>query len=251
MLDRLIAEAPRFFTYYTVIFLLEAMLRTLLMTVLGCGLGLILGVLLVVVRQTRSLAMLPLRVLVIAYIEVFRRIPFLVILFLALFAVQALKLDVSLTGIALIGICVIGTAFLSEIVRAGFESVSWQQREAAEAMNFGLIRTLWYVVLPQSWKTILPPAFAYMVMFIKDTALASHMGVTELTFSGKVLINRGFSSLLVLGVILVAYFAMSYPLSRLGAYLEKRLASPRGQRSVLRLSPAPGAAGHLAVDRQG
>ena len=82
-------------------------------------------------------------------------------------------------------------------------------------------------LLPQSWKVILPPAFAYMVMFIKDTALASHMGVAELTFTGKALINRGFSSSLVLGVVLVAYFAMSYPLSRLGAYLEKRLASPR------------------------
>jgi polar amino acid transport system permease protein len=81
------------------------------------------------------------------------------------------------------------------------------------------------VILPQSWKVILPPAAAFVVMFIKDTSLASQLGVVELTFAGKMLVNRGFSPVLGFGAILVAYFILSYPLSRLAAYLEKRLAS--------------------------
>ncbi len=50
--------------------------------------------------------------------------------------------------------------------------------------------------MPQAWPVILPPAFAFMVGFIKDTALVSQIGVVELTFAGKELNNRGFSALL-------------------------------------------------------
>ncbi len=81
------------------------------------------------------------------------------------------------------------------------------------------------VILPQSWKVILPPATAFIVMFIKDTSLASQLGVIELTFAGKMLVNRGFSPVLGFGAILICYFLLSYPLSRFAAYLEKRIAS--------------------------
>jgi polar amino acid transport system permease protein len=64
-------------------------------------------------------------------------------------------------------------------------------------------------------------------MFIKDTSLASHIGVVELTFAGKMFVNRGFSPLLGFGAVLVLYFLLSYPLSLLGMYLEKRLGAPR------------------------
>ena len=62
-------------------------------------------------------------------------------------------------------------------------------------------------------------------MFVKDTSLASQLGVIELTFAGKMLVNRGFSPLLGFGAILVCYFALSWPLSRAAAHLEKRLAA--------------------------
>ena len=94
-------------------------------------------------------------------------------------------------------------------------------------MNFTRMQTIRMIVAPQAWKVILPPAFAFMVMFIKDTALASQVGVVELTFTGKVLSNRGFSATLTFGTILLAYFILSYPLTRLGRYLEKRLATSR------------------------
>ena len=68
-------------------------------------------------------------------------------------------------------------------------------------------------------------AAAFVVMFIKDTSLASQLGVIELTFAGKMLVNRGFSPVLGFGAILICYFALSYPLSRFAAYLEKRLAA--------------------------
>lgn len=227
MFDQIVREAPRFFNEYTLAFLGEAMGRTLLLTLVGCTLGFVLGFALAYVRGSPSAWLMPLRLLIVAFVEVFRRIPFLVILFLVLYAVEALPIRTSLFGIALIAICIVSTAFLSEIVRAGFESVPRQQIEAAQAMNFSRWETVSLVILPQAWRVILPPAFAFAVMFIKDTALASQMGVVELTFAGKVLNNRGFSAALVFGTVLLCYFALSYPLTRFGAYLERRLSPAR------------------------
>jgi polar amino acid transport system permease protein len=225
MLDRILEEAPRFFTYYNMIFVLKAMGTTLLLTALGCVTGFVFGFVIAAIRSTKGLSLLPFRILVTIYVEIFRRIPFLVTLFIVMFAIQVISRDISLFVIACISICMLSTAFLSEIIRAGMESVPRQQVEAAETLNFGFWRTQLRVILPQAWKVIIPPAFAFMVMFIKDTSLASQMGVIELTFTGKSLMNRGFSPFLVYGVVLAGYFVMSYPLARLGAYMEKRLAS--------------------------
>ncbi|EIF35373.1 amine acid ABC transporter, permease protein, 3-TM region, His/Glu/Gln/Arg/opine family [Burkholderia sp. Ch1-1] len=244
MLDQIAAQVPTFFTRFTLEFLLEAMGRTLAMTALGCGVGIVLGTLIAVIRYTKTRLLAPVRIVLTMLVEVFRRIPFLVNLFIVMFALQGFGSEVSLFTIATVSICIVATAFLSEVIRAGLESVPRQQIEAAEVMNLGFTRTLFLVLLPQSWKVILPPAFAFMVMFIKDTSLASQMGVVELTFTGKVLMNRGFSPFLVYGAVLAAYFILSYPLSRLGAYLENRLASPRSRKALKRIRSATGSPRH-------
>tara|TARA_X000001036_G_C20656016_1_gene796982 strand:- start:582 stop:1268 length:687 start_codon:yes stop_codon:yes gene_type:complete len=227
MIERILNEIPRFFEYYSLIFLLKAMGTTLLMTLMGVGLGFLLGFLIVYLRQTPGMFWMPVRFLAITYVEVFRRIPFLVILYLVLFFIQAISPNASLFTIATIGICMLSIAYTSEIIRAGFESVPIQQVEAAAAMNFSRWKILLNVIMPQSWPVVLPPAFAFMVSFIKDTALVSQIGVVELTFAGKVMNNRGYSALLVYGTILMLYFILSYPLTRLGAYLENRLGSTK------------------------
>ena len=225
MFDQITEQLPLFFNYHNLVFLLQAAGRTLGMTVIGCTVGFVSGFLIAVLRRSSSLWLLPLRLVGIAYVEFFRRIPFLVILFIVLFVIEPLIPGASLLGIATVSVCLLSTAFLSEVIRAGLESVPPQQIEGARALNFNAIQTLLMVVLPQSWKVILPPAAAFIVMFIKDTSLASQLGVIELTFAGKMLVNRGFSPLLGFGAVLICYFALSYPLSRLAAHLEKRLAS--------------------------
>jgi polar amino acid transport system permease protein len=230
MLDRLIEEAPSFFGYYNVIFVAKAALATLGLSAIGCFVGTVAGFLIVMVRLTHGGLMLPARALVILYVELFRRVPFLVTLMLVFFVFQLSGADLPLFWVAAISVCLIAAAFLSEIIRAGFEAVHRNQWDAAAAMNFGLLDTIRHVVLPQAWRIILPPAFGFFVLFIKDTALASQIGVIELTFAAKVLNNKGFSAALVFGTILAVYFAISYPLARLGARLEARLASSRHRR---------------------
>ena len=135
---------------------------------------------------------------------------------LVFFAFQLSGADLPLCSPSLrSSVCLIASAFLAEIIRSGLESVHRNQWDAAAAMNFGLLDTPSAMSsLPQAWRVILPPAFSFFVLFIKDTALASQIGVIELTFAGKVLNNKGFSAALVFGTILVLYFAISYPLAR-------------------------------------
>jgi len=217
----------RFFTSYNALFLLSALLNTFALTAIGCATGLLLGFAIAVLRRTRSRAAAPARFCVILLVEIFRRIPFLVTLLLVFYAAQLSGFEISLFAIASASVCLIATAYISEIVRAGLDSVHQNQWDSAAVANFSLAQTLRLVVIPQAWKTILPPAFAFFLLFLKDSALASQIGVVELTYAGKVLNNRGFAPSLTFGTILVLYFALSYPLMRLGRLMEQRLARPR------------------------
>ena len=237
-MERLIHQLPRFFSPGHLILLAEAMGTTLALTVIGCVTGFLLAFLLVFFRRTPGILGFPLRLIAILYVEIFRRIPFLVVTYLVLFFIQAFISDASLFTIAVVAICIYATAYTADIIRGGFESVARQQIEAATAMNFSRWHTLTAVIIPQSWPVILPPAVAFAVSFIKDTALVSQVGVFELTFRGKELNNEGFSGILVFGTISLLYFAMSYPLSRWGRWLEKRLAPSRSQKSRQRLRHA-------------
>lgn len=227
MFDGLIAQAPRFFTFYNAQFLLNALLTTFLLSLIGCVTGLVVGFALAIVRRTRGTVFRPFRICAIGLVELFRRIPFLVTLFLVFYATQVSGLDAPLFTIAVISVCVIATAYLSEIVRAGLDAVHVNQWDSAAVANFSLLQTLRIVVIPQAWKIILPPAFSFFLLFIKDSALASQIGLVELTYAGRALNNRGFSPILTFGSILLLYFALSYPLTLLGRHLEARLARSR------------------------
>ncbi len=214
-------------TYYNLLFLAQGAITTIALSAFGCILGGLFGTLLAVARLTDGAITWPLRMLALIFTEFFRRVPFLVTLFLCFFAFQFAGLDVSTLTVGCVTVVLIGTAFLAEIVRAGLQSVHPNQWHAATTMNFSLLQTIRYVILPQAWTVILPPAFGFFILFIKDSALASQIGVVELTYVGKTFSNKGFSAAASFGVILVIYFMLSYPLSRLGAKLEKKLAPSR------------------------
>ena len=224
-MDRLLQELPSFLSIWNIIFLLKAMGVTFLLSLIGCLVGFGLGALLAIFRKTKSAFLIPLRILIVIYTEIFRRVPFLVSLLLIFYIFQIAKITDSLFIIAIVTVCLIATAYIGEIVRSGLESVNQTQWDAAKAMNFSYYETLKEVIFPQAWKVIFPPAFSFFILFIKDTALASQIGVMELTFAGKVLNNKGFSPILVFGTVLILYFILSFPLDRFGKYMERKYAT--------------------------
>ncbi|MGH1479477.1 MAG: amino acid ABC transporter permease [Geminicoccales bacterium] len=231
MLERIIEELPEFLGYYNLLFLGKALIATFMLSAAGCLVGFGAGFMIAALRRADARWLWPFKAVAIAFVELFRRIPFLVTLMLVFFAFQLSGFDLSTFSVALIAVCLIATAFIAEIVRSGLDSVHGNQWDAATALNMSYLQTLRLVVVPQAWKVMLPPVFSFFILFIKDTALASQIGVLELTYAGKVLNNKGFSAALVFGTILILYFALSYPLARFGAHMEARLASSRDRRA--------------------
>ncbi|WP_439596082.1 amino acid ABC transporter permease [Falsiroseomonas sp.] len=224
MWDQVMEEAPRFFGYYNLLFIGEALVNTLLLSWIGAALGFGIGFLFAICRHPRLFGLLPLRIAATLYVELFRRIPFLVKLMCVFFAFQLSGAQASLFTVALVTVVLSAAAFAAEIARAGLESIPAPQWDAAEAMNFGRWRTLWRVVAPQSFRIVLPPLFGYTVGFIKSTSIASQIGVMELTYAAKILNTRGFSALLCFGTILLLYFLICWPTKHFGERLERRLA---------------------------
>jgi len=226
-MEDIIAQLPRLFTGPNLIFFGKAFLTTLSLSAASCIVGAMFGFAIATLRLTKSKALLPLRILAIIFTEMFRRIPPLVVLFLVFFAFSIAQVELPTFLVALIALCMIATAFITEIVRGGYDTIPQAQWDAAATMNFTLLDTLRLVVIPQAWRVIIPTLFIFFVMFIKDSALASQIGVMELTFVGKSFIDRGISPILAFGVVLILYFVLSYPLALAGKWLENRLAPSR------------------------
>ena len=198
-------------------------------SVLGSAIvGVALGVLL-------TIRFLPLRALIRLYIEVWRGLPLIVTLFLIVFTVPGLPLhhDFRPWLGAAIGLTLWGSAQVAEATRGAIESIPREQHEAAEALGFGWLGRHAYVVLPQAFRRLLPPLVSLLVNVIQNTTLAALVGVTEILFAAKTQVERlaapppagaleqhGFA---IYGAVLVAFFLISFPLTRLAAYLERRL----------------------------
>jgi len=233
MFDLVFEQFPIFFTWQNALYWGRALLTTLSMAAIGCLVGFVVAFVLVFLRTWPLLFLAPLRGLLIAYVEIFRRIPFLVLTFLVLFATRGFGYHFSLFTVACITIVLISTAYIAEIIRAGFEAIHLNQWESATVLNFGRVRTIFYVVAPQSLPYIIPPAFSYFVMFVKETSLTSQIGALELMSAGKYFNSIGISPLLAFGTCLLLYFALSYPLTLLGRRLEGYLKQRYKRRSSM------------------
>ena len=235
--DILVMEAPRFFTWWNIRFLLQAVGNTLVASVLGCAIGYGFGFVLAALRLPQLVPFAPLRALCILWVETFRRIPFLVLLLLVFFLSQFAKLEAPLWTVAVTAVAIRMSALAAENIRAGLEAVRPTQWEAALVMNMPPWMALFRVILPQGWRVILPPSIAHVLSMVKETSLVSQIGFIEITFAAKMLTQRGFSALLTYGSALVLYFFVGWALAALGRWAERRLTtrSPASHPAALPL----------------
>jgi polar amino acid transport system permease protein len=182
-----------------------------------------------------TLRFLPVRALIRLYIEVWRGLPLIVTLFLIVFALPQTAFHITFrpwVGAA-IGLTLWGSAQVAEATRGAIESIPREQHEAASALGFGWLGRHVFVVLPQAFRRLLPPLVSLLVNVIQNTTLAALVGVTEVLFAARQQVERlaapppaglleqhGFA---IYGAVMVAFFIVSYPLTLLAGYLERRL----------------------------
>jgi putative glutamine transport system permease protein len=160
----------------------------------------------------------PLRVLANGYVEFFRNIPLLICLAFIFYG---------LPKAGVIGISVYTAAFVAEVVRAGLQSISHGQFEAARALGLSYVQMLWLVLLPQVFRMVIPPLGTIFIALVKNTSVASAIVVPELMYQAEVIAGRYFypDVFLIAGAL---YLIITLPLALLVNVVEKRLLS--GQR---------------------
>ncbi|RME76195.1 MAG: amino acid ABC transporter permease [Planctomycetota bacterium] len=169
----------------------------------------------------------PLRFLGLLYVELVRGTPLLVQLLIAYYCVAP---QIGIDRPPLVGMATLGLfagAYVTEILRAGIESVERGQSEAALALGLSRWQTLRFVIAPQALRRVIPPLAGQFVSLVKDSSLLSIIAVAELT---KVAELFAASSLKVFEAYLplaALYLAITFPLSRLSAWLERRGAEQR------------------------
>ena len=177
-----------------------------------------------------TIRFLPTRALIGLYIEVWRGLPILVTIFIIFFALPAvsdqLRFD-ALTAAA-IGLILWGSAQVAEATRGAVESIPREQHEAASALGFGWVGRHAFVILPQALRRLLPPTVGLLVNIIQNTTIAQVIGAPELLETAERQVERltfegEQHAIEVYGAVMVVFFLISVPLTRLAAYLERRL----------------------------
>jgi His/Glu/Gln/Arg/opine family amino acid ABC transporter permease subunit len=200
-------------------FLLTGLQVTLLLSVASLTLGLFLGFLFGILAVTGTR---PVKVAIAAYVFVIRGIPLLVLIFFIFFALPFWHVYIPEMAAAILSLAIYASALITEIVRGSIESIPRGQIEAAKALGMRGWSIVREVVLPQAMRYTLPPLTSTFAMLIKSTALVSLLGVGELLRSGREVMSRSLASFELMTAVLIIYFIVIYPLSRLSVMLEKR-----------------------------
>jgi polar amino acid transport system permease protein len=207
--------------------------------VLAVLIGVVLGTLL-------TIRFLPLRGAIRLYIEIWRGLPIIVTIFLLFFALPTLADELNLSALnldtmraAILGLALWGSAQIAEATRGAVESIPREQHEASAALGFGWVGRHVFVILPQAARRLLPPLVGLCVGVIQNSTLAAIIGVPEVLETAQRSTNRlavptvdpatleiegGDSHAFEIYLfVFFLFFLISFPLTRLARYLEKRL----------------------------
>ncbi len=157
------------------------------------------------------------------YIELFRNTPLLVQLFFLYFGLPRLgiKLDAGLCGI--LGLALLGGAYMAETFRSGLETVEETQIESAYSLGMTRWQVLRLVVLPEAISVSIPGFTANVIFLLKETSVFSAISLMDLMFTAKDLIGLYYKTTECLVLLVIFYLIMLLPVSFFGSYLERRV----------------------------
>ena len=158
------------------------------------------------------------------YVDVVRGLPLLVTIFIIYFVPQALDV-ITVDGFAavVVALALFAGAHISEIVRGSVASVARGQTDAAKALGLTFWPRTWSVILPQALPAIIPPWTNTAIEMVKGSSLAYLVSVSELLFETYKVVGRTGAAMEFYVTAALLYFVINYALSRLGAWLERRV----------------------------
>ena len=208
----------------------EGLPETLRLAAIAVTASLVVGI---VFGTLMTIKFRPLQWLIRLYVEVWRGLPILVtvlfIYWLPDYKVGPFNVQLNAYMSAAVALSLWGSAQVAEATRGAVQSIPKEQHEAAAALGFGWVGRHVFVIVPQALRRLLPPMVSLLVNIIQNTTIAFVIGVNEFLQSG----NRQFENLTtqtgdghpfwIFGFVLVVFFAISFPLTMLSRFLERRL----------------------------
>ena len=200
--------------------LLQGALVTVEITAMSVGCGFLIGLLVALAGLSRFTIV---RLLSKCYVDIIRGTPLLVQIFLIYFALPMLTGQRTDPFIAAVTACSINSgAYVSEIFRAGIQSIDKGQMEAGRSLGLSWVQTMRYIIMPQAFRAIIPPLGNEFIAMLKDSSLVSVIGFEELTRRGQLIIAKTYASFEIWGAVAIIYLVMTVSISQLVGYLERK-----------------------------
>jgi polar amino acid transport system permease protein len=183
------------------------------------------GMVLALLRSARSRALLPLRWLTIGYVDLFRAIPGLVLIYMIGFGIPIAGIpwvgSWSQFQLAVLALTILYGAYVAEVYRAGIESIHWSQTAAARSLGLSQGKTMRFVVLPQAVRRVVPPLLNDFIGLQKDTAFIGIIGVLDGFRRAQIYAGQHFNLTSFTGLAL-CYVVITFPMTRFTDRLLKR-----------------------------
>ncbi len=214
--------------WITMPFLLVGLWMTVKISLITIICGSILGF---VVGMLRTVGGWPVSATLGLYIHALRGTPFLVHLYVIYFVLPATKISwlmLEAFPAAVIALSLYTSTYVAEIVRSAIQAVPRGQAEAARSTGMTALQSMWYVVLPQAVKLMIPPMGGVYVIIIKGTSIVSVIGIAELVRAGEHATQRHPRELMVIyGMTALLYVVYCYPVLRIARWAETKFGSVR------------------------
>lgn len=205
--------------------LLAGFRTTITLTLLAAVGALVLGTLLAAMRVS---PIPPLRWAAASYVRVVRNTPLTVVFFMVAFGLPEVDIVLSFFTFAVVALAVYTASFVAEAVRSGINSVPVGQAEAARSIGFTFTKTLGIVVLPQAFRTVIPPLGSVFIALLKNSSIAAAFGVAEAVQNSRGLINTFGSAVLpLLGATALGFVILALAAATFFGWLERRVAIQR------------------------
>lgn len=159
----------------------------------------------------------PIRLIATAYVDIFRAVPAVLVIYLVGFGIPLTGIpvlkDMSLTVFVIVALTLTVGAYVAEIYRAGILSIHWSQNAAARSLGLSHFQTLRFVIVPQGIRQIIPPLLNSFISLQKDTALVSVVGVID-SFNQSMLIASNYYNLSAVSTVALLFIVVSIPQTR-------------------------------------
>jgi His/Glu/Gln/Arg/opine family amino acid ABC transporter permease subunit len=217
-------------TTYWRVYLIDGVTATLQFTCIAVSLGVVLGTLIAILKMSKFKIV---RFLVSIYIEVIRGTPILLQLYIFYFVLPSLFpfLNLSQFMWVAIAMCVNSGAYVSEVIRSGIQAVDKGQTEAARSLGLNKTQTMMKIILPQAVRNILPALGNEFIMILKETSLASTFFLGDLMTSHKIVTGATYLQLESLIIVGAVYLCITFPLSKLVEWFEKKMANGKAYKN--------------------